>query len=223
MSTTPLPVYSFVVQDASSATYELDMMAPDVRAQKHFQSVWKRLAGGVEECHKLEKLAVPGWVGWKPWDWCQDKRPDYAPRQKFVAWCGSNLAGFLHVWPGFPSSHESGKQTLYVEHLAAAPGNQTTELWNRRYKHVGMALLAFAVLTSQGQNLDGRLSLHVSDASALSFYRKVDVMLGGGLFHPEKTGVVGPTPHAARSDTDLTYLETTFDGACRLLESYRRG
>ncbi len=52
----------------------------------------------------------------------------YEARQKVVAWCGANLVGFLNLWAGFPASHSPGKHVLYVEHLAAAPGNLESAL-----------------------------------------------------------------------------------------------
>jgi hypothetical protein len=56
----------------------------------------------------------------------------------------------------------------------------------------------------------------------LGFYRRLNSKIPGGLFHPERVGVTGPTPHGQRHDATLTYLETTLVGADRLLEDYRR-
>jgi 8-oxo-dGTP pyrophosphatase MutT (NUDIX family) len=52
-----------------------------------------------------------GWVAWRPWNWCDDKREAYALRKKLVAWCGSSLAGILNVWPRFPSVFQEGRHT----------------------------------------------------------------------------------------------------------------
>ena len=114
--------YCFVVEDAKGASFELDIMPSDHRAKQHFQSVWQRLSMAVEGMNKIETLVVPGWVAWQPWKWCDDKRVAYQPRQKFVAWCGSNQVGILNVWAGYESVHEPGKKTLYVEHVGAARG-----------------------------------------------------------------------------------------------------
>ena len=160
-------------------------------------------------------------MAWRPWKWCDDKREAYEPRQKFVAWCGSSLAGILNVWPRFPSVFEEGRHTLYIEHVAASPGNVKTELWDRRYTGIGQALLAFAVKLSHDGGLEGRLSLHVADAVALGFYRQLNQKLSGGLFYPERNGVTGPTPHGARDDPTMTYLEATQAGAMQLLGVYR--
>ena len=66
------------------------------------------------------------------------------------------------------------------------------------------------------------MSLHASDDLALSFYRHTNTKFGGDLFFPDRTGILGPTPHAARGDFTKTYFETTLAGADRLLEEYRR-
>jgi hypothetical protein len=118
-----------VVEDAKGDSFELDILPSDGRAKQHFQSVWQRLSLAVEGVHKIEKVALPGWAGWQPWKWCDDQRAAYQPRQKFVAWCGSNQVGILNVWAGFDSVHEPGKKTLYVEHVGATPGNLDTDLW----------------------------------------------------------------------------------------------
>jgi hypothetical protein len=78
------------------------------------------------------------------------------------------------------------------------------------------------VKLSREQQLEGRLSLHASDDVALAFYRHTNAKFGSALFFPERTGVLGPTPHAARGDSGKTYLETPLPGADRLLEEYRR-
>jgi hypothetical protein len=222
MSTASAPEYCFVVEDARGDSFEMEILPSDERAKKHFQSVWQRLSLAVEGLHKQESLPVPAWTNWQPWKWCEDKRVEYRPRRKYVAWCASNQVGLLNVWAGFPSKHEAGKQTLYIEHVGAAPGNQDTELWNRKYRYVGTALLAYAVKLSREQSFEGRISLHASDEDALSFYRRVAAKIAGGLFYPEQKDVLGPTPHAGRNDRSLTYLETTLAGADRLLEDYRR-
>jgi GNAT superfamily N-acetyltransferase len=221
MNPAAAPVHCFVVEDAGGTSYELDIARVADRAKQHLQSVWQRLSLAVETWGKIESLVVPGWTQWKPWKWCDDTRAAYQPRQQFVAWCGNTLAGILNVWPGFASVHEAGKDTLYVEHVGAAPGNLNAGLWDRRYRGVGQALMAYAVKLSQEQGFDGRLSLHAADDPALNFYRHLQAKLGGSLFHPERTGVIGPTPHGPASDGGRTYLEMKQTEAIRLLEVYR--
>ena len=89
------------------------------------------------------------------------------------------------------------------------------------YRGVGMNLLGYAILQSVGKGFDGRLSLHASNSDALGFYRAVEHKLNAPLFHPERTGILGPTPQAARGDSAKTYLETTESGARAWLEGYR--
>jgi hypothetical protein len=215
------PSYSFVVEDAKGDFFELDITAYDNRAKQHFQSVWQRLSLALDGVRKIETLTMPGWVGWQPWKWCEDRRPAYQPRQTFVAWCGDNQTGILNVWAGFDSVHAPGNKTLYVEHVGAAPGNLDTTLWNRRYRGVGQALMAYAVKVSSEQGFDGRVTLHAADATALGFYRHLHTKMGGNLFYPEQTGILGPTPHAVGGDAGRTFLEIKQTEAERLLEVYR--
>ncbi len=215
------PEYCFVVEDDKHNSFELEITLADDRAKKHFQSVWQRLSNAVDGLGKIEGITLPAWAEWTPWKWCEDNREAYQPRQKYVAWCGSNLVGILNVWLNFESSCDPGNRTLYVEHLAASPGNLTTELWNRRYSRVGHALLAYAVKLSQEQGTEGRVSLHASNAEALTFYEYLNQKLAGALFYPGKMGITGPTPQGSRSDPSKTYLETQPAGAKQLLEVYR--
>lgn len=130
--------------------------------------------------------------------------------------------GFLNVWPDCSCVHQADKKSLYIEHLAAAPGNIGTELWARRFRFVGAALLAYTILLSHLGGFEGRLSLHVGDEQALGFYRHLNtVRCGGNLFYPEQTGVPGPTPRGEH-ERGRTYLETKEDGANSWLEEYRR-
>ena len=215
--------YLFVViEEPSERAASLAVRVYDNDAKQHLQSVWKRLYNGLQGHHKICSRPAPGWTDWKPWDWCEEKKPGYEGRSKYMAWCGDIPVGFLNVWVDFPSAHQAGKMVLYLEHIAAAPGNQTTELWNRRFKAVGAALLAYAALLSHQRGFDGRLGLHVADTEALGFYRHIHGKCGQTLFHQESTGVAGPTPRGAH-DKGKTYLETTEAGALRWLEEYRHG
>ena len=214
--------YCFVIfEEVSGRSVELDVHAYDDGARQHFQSVWQRLYAGLQGHHKICDRPAPGWTTWKPWDWGEERKPGYEGRIKYAAWCGDVPVVFLNVWADFPSAHQPGKSVLYLEHLAAAPGNQSTELWNRRFKAVGAALFAYALLISHQRDFDGRLGLHVADADALDFYRHIHGKCEGPLFYAERTDVEGPTPRRAY-DIPKTYLETTEAGATRWLEESRR-
>lgn len=148
--------YCFVVvEEPSLRSAVLEIRAYDDVAKQHFQSVWQRLYAGLQGHHKTCQRPAPLWTSWKPWDWCEEKKPGYEGRSKYVAWCGDIPVGFLNVWTDFSSVHSPGNVVLYLEHIAAAPGNLTTELWNRRFKAVGSALFAYTVLLSHKCGFQG--------------------------------------------------------------------
>jgi hypothetical protein len=211
--------YQFVVENSAGQAVGIDFREHDDAAKQQYVGVWHKLAQAVQKHHQLTRSAVPGWTTWKPGEWCDQQR-GYEQRQKVVAWCGANLVGFLNVWPGFGAIHSPGKSVLYVEHMGAAPGNLTTELWLPRFQRVGGALLAYAIWLSGQRGYDGRLGLHVADEQALGFYQHVNkTYCGGALFHPERTGVPGPTPRG-KHDEAKAYLETTELGAAQWLKEY---
>jgi len=212
--------FEFVIQGTAEDWYRLDFRIYDEQAKPWFSSVWQRMVVALEAAHKQTETNMPEWAQWKPWDWCEKKRPGYEPRQTIVAWCGGQMAGFMNVWSGIPSQIDTGEMTLYIEHVAAAPWNQNTELWRRKYRQTGTAMLAYAIKMSQDQAMGGRVSLHASNDSALAFYRKVAENRTPELFYGEKSGVTGPTPHG-NLDVSKTYLETTPAGAINFLEDYR--
>lgn len=212
--------FEFVIQDDSLDWFRLDFRAYDADAKPWFSSVWQRTTAALDSAHKQTETDLPDWARWKPWDWCEKKRPGYEPRQTVVAWCGRQLVGFMNVWGDVPSQFDSSQDTLYIEHVAVAPWNLNTELWRRKYRQTGTALLAFAVKLSQDQGMGGCVSLHASNESALAFYRRVAENRTPALFYDEKTGVTGPTPHG-NHDVSKMYLETTSAGAINLLEDYR--
>jgi hypothetical protein len=214
--------YCFVaIEEATQRPVEMDVREYDDTAQKHFQSVWQRLYSGLQGHYKICERDAPAWVSWKPWDWCQEKKLGYEGRIKYTAWCGDIPVGFLNVWVDVPCLHTAGKNLLYLEHIASAPGNQTTELWGRRFKAVGAALFAYVVLLSHLRNFEGRIGLHIADEEAKGFYRRLNEKCGNNLFHPEQTGVAGPTPRGEH-DKSKTFLETQEAGAKAWLENYRR-
>jgi hypothetical protein len=213
--------YCFVVEDPDKNSVLLEVRPHDDAAKQRYLGVWQKMSQALQKRHQLVGTTVPEWTTWKPGEWC-DQRRGNENRQQLVAWCGDDLAGFLNVWPDHLSVFQTGKGVLYVEHLAAAPGNITTDLWVRRFGRVGETLFAYAVLVSHLRGFEGRLGLHVAEDTALKFYRRLHEKCEGRLFHPERNGVVGPTPHGAR-DPAKTYLETTEAGATDWLEEYRRG
>jgi hypothetical protein len=218
--------YCFVVEVASLdqtwRSVELEIREHDELAKSQYLGVWQKLCQALQKHHELGKgPPAPEWVAWKPGEWCDQKR-GYEPRLKFVASCGANQVGFLNCWPDVVSAVDPTKRVLYVEHLAAAPGNLDSELWRKRFRFVGQALLAYAVMLSRQRAFDGRLGLHVADERALGFYRHLSQKFcNGALFHPERIDVPGPTPRGEHERTK-TYLETNEAGANGWLERYRR-
>lgn len=221
---TSTPEYVFAVLDEKRRSFALTFSAADERAKGYFQSVWKRMSEAIKASQGTTG-AAPDWCKWSPWDWCLSSKPESSGREMVVAWCGDRMAGFLSLRPGFASQTAAGKQTLYIEHLGAFPGDIETATWGRRYRGVGMALLAYAIHASTLKGFEGLLSLHASNAEALMFYRavakKVKDAMALDLFHPERNGVVGPTPYGASSDPGKTYLETTVAGSSAWLGEYR--
>jgi hypothetical protein len=169
------------------------------------------------------KLAVPpvpppGWTGWNVHDWCT-KTKGVEDRLKYVAWDGDVIAGFLFLRPGFPSAVDPGRSLLYVEDLAAAPGNLRTDLWCRPLKYVGLALLAFAAVQSQERGFDGNLGLHAADTDALGWYDDLNAKRGGRLFRPPVNGINAPQPIGADA-ADKLFFETYTDGIAELAREY---
>ena len=181
--------------------------------------VWQRLHGAMENHHKACGRPAPGWTTWKPWDWCAENKHVYEQRIKYVAWAGDVPAGFLNVWDDVGSVYSVGKRLLYIEHVAAAPGNVATEIWGKRFEAVGSALFAFTALLSCQRGHEGRIGLHAADESALEFYRRLDAKCAGRMLYSEGKGIAGPTPRG-ELDRDKTYLETREEGARGWLENY---
>jgi len=186
----------------------------DEAADLWLKDVWDKMRQSISNYHKT-RGGTPGWVSWKPHEWSKAKIPG---RQKFVAWSGDVVAGFLFLRTEFYSEFDKSKQILYVENIATAPGNKRTNLWCRQLTHVGRALLAFAVLKSVEHGTSGLLGLHAADHEAYCWYTSLNQNQGGRLFHPEKTGVAAPQPHLAEH---RPYFETTESGCIEFLEGYR--
>src|SRR5262249_42603880 len=94
---------------ARERSVALEIRAYDADARQHFQSLWKRLYAALKDHHKFCGRAAPAWTAWSPWDWCEEKKPGYEGRVKYVAWCGDVPVGFLNVWDGFPCVHQAPK------------------------------------------------------------------------------------------------------------------
>src|SRR5262245_5326404 len=118
--------YCFVVEDTQGNSVLVEFRPHDDAAKQHYVGVWHKLSQAVQKHHQLAGgPAAPEWTAWKPGEWCDQQR-GYEKREKLVAWCGSHLIGFLNVWADFASIHQAGKRVLYIEHLAASPGDQRT-------------------------------------------------------------------------------------------------
>jgi hypothetical protein len=214
--------YCFVVENRKGESVLVEFHDHEETARQQYAKVWQKLSQAVQNHHSLAGgPPAPEWTAWKPGDWCNQQQ-GYENRLKLVAWCGSHLIGFLHLWPDFESIHQMGKRVLYLEHMGAAPGNMNTELWEQRYSGVGSALFAYSVLLSHLRGFEGRLGLHAANDSALGFYSRLHAECGNALFYSQQSGVSGPTPHSA-GDLSKPYLETREDGATHWLEEYRRG
>jgi hypothetical protein len=212
--------YCFVVLDDEGRSMVAQVARHDDRSRRYFRGVWHKMQQAFSTFHEIARVQpIPGWAGWKVHDWCDEAR-GCEDRQKFVAWCGDMMAGFLNLRPDFPSQGQPGQKVMYVEHMAAAPGNLHTPVWRRRVSHVGQMLLAYAVFQSKRQGFGGLLGLHAADGESLAYYRSLNTQRGGSVFLPERTGVGAPSNRA----TELTkvYLETTRPGADALLEDYHR-
>src|SRR5262245_25879800 len=208
--------YRFVALTANTRTADgrfeeravvLDIRAHDETATKYLAGVWHKMSQAVSKYHELagDDAGCPGWVSWKPHDWCKEQR-GVEDRLKFVAWNGSAMAGFLFLRPGFVSPHDPARRVMYVENVATVPGNHRTKIWCRQLRFVGLALLAFAVLQSKEDGFAGLLGLHAADDEALSYYRGMPDLLGGPVFLPEVAGVPGPPPRGGAAAT-RPYLE----------------
>jgi hypothetical protein len=225
MSTTPQPEYGFTAVDSHEQKVEIEFRPYDPAAGDYLEQVWQRMSQAVQSYHGLfPGVPAPGWANWRPWQWCERRR-GYENCQKHIGWCGDHLVGFLNIWPNCPSAVQEGKAVLYVEHLAASPGDIDTELWVRRYEGIGYALVVYAVFQSRQQGFQGRVGLHAADEGALGFYRYLsEKHCQGKLWHPERTGVLGPTPYASpEREGAKAYLESSEEDALAWLERHRRG
>jgi hypothetical protein len=117
-----------------SAKLDIRPFADD--ADKFLREIWGKMQMAAEKFHAANKEAIPGWATWKVHEWAT-KTKGCEDRQKYMAWHGSTIAGFINLRPGFPSQKTVGKEIIYVEHMAAAPGNQRTKILCRYLMLVG--------------------------------------------------------------------------------------
>ncbi|QDV55815.1 GNAT family N-acetyltransferase [Rosistilla oblonga] len=215
------PEFSLTIQNHDDGWLPIEVVPYAESHAPWFSGVWKRMADGLAKSHALVNSPPPGWIQWKPWSWVHETKPGYERRNTLVALANSQVVGFINVWPDSPSGIDPSRNTLYIEHVAACPWNLTSQLWQRKYRHIGPALLAYAQWHSQSCGNDGNLSLHAADAAALDFYRKLESGRPQPLFTHKQTGILGPTPHGHHVDRKLTYLEIIANGGLELLEDYR--
>jgi hypothetical protein len=214
------------VRDESTAAWiikeksaKLEIKPFDANADRYLREVWGKMQLAAEKFHAANGETIPGWAEWKVHDWAT-KTKGCEDRQKFMAWHGATVAGFINLRPAFPSQKVTGKGMVYVEHMAASPGNQRTKIWCRYLKHVGEALLAYAVFESKRQGFDGLIGLHAADEEARKYYTALNAGRSNLLFHPEMKDVPGVLPHG-ESAKNKSYFESTLEGANQLLEDYR--
>jgi|GEM_PF-3366042 len=195
----------------------LDFADADERSNRYLAKVWQKLAGALSNHHSLtdDDAHCPSWTKWKPLEWSQQNVP---ARQKFVAWYGEVLAGFVNLQPDFPSEYQSGTTIVYIEHLAAFPGYLTSQIWNRKLTYLGVPLVAFSVAQSKHQGFSGVVGLHV-DSAAMIFYNRLPAILGFPVFHPPRYDVSGPSPQRDKAKTQA-YLEMIPEAAVQILEAH---
>jgi hypothetical protein len=188
-------------------------------AYTYFKDVWHKLLLALKNYHKIYGTSAPGCVNWEPHDWSKATK-GVENRVKVTAWDGNAMVGFVNMRPAFSSPNHPQKKLMYVEHMAAAPGNLATDLWEKRLGYVGQALLAYAVLQSHQAGFEGLLGLHAADDEAEAYYEKLNSDFEGRLFLDKTLDIAAPFPTGDKARSK-PYLETTQAGALELLEAYR--
>lgn len=196
----------------------LEIVPADDKSDKYLAKVWDKLSQALRNHHDLadDAATCPAWTKWKPHEWAKQNCP---ARQRFAAWHDGVMAGFVNLQPGFDSPHEVNRKVMYLEHMAAFPGNQPSQIWKRRLLHVGIPLLAFAVCQSRDQGFHGALGLHVADG-ADGFYANLSGLLGFQVFRDAMYDISGPPPELHRSKPQK-YLEISPEAAIQILEAQR--
>jgi hypothetical protein len=201
-------------------TVELKFVEQDGLAFGYFKDIWQKMCLSVKNYYKIHGITheVPEWVAWQPYEWSTQKK-GVEDRIKLVAWEGRTMAGFLNLRPAFSSQFSPEAQVMYVEHMAAAPSNFKTYLWEKRLSYVGLALLAYASYESQNRGFKGLLGLHAADETALSYYQKVNADFDNNLFYEPVSDVPAPHPVGEKGRAK-PYFETRQSGATKLLDTY---
>lgn len=210
--------YRFVALDPRDDTrsVSLNIVASNERSVQQLRKVWLKMYTAMRGYHEtIDSAVAPGWVHWKPDEWCEDKR--VKDRRSFAAWAGDTLVGFLNIRPGYTSLSEPDEKLVYIEHISTAPGNLSTDVWGQRLMGVGTCLTAFAILQSVRDEYGGRIALHASDPMAARYYD--DLMKKHRLFLPPRTGIPG-TPEDKRAPQRF-YYESNPEHARTFLEGYR--
>ncbi len=110
------------------------------------------------------------------WDWRAHVRETTIVESEGCALAvDGDLQGLMIIaWAGHRSRDRSGKGLIYVEYLAVAPQNRRAMRNPTRYKHCGLALLAYARHRSDVLGFRGRLGLHsLADPHTEAFYRRI--------------------------------------------------
>lgn len=218
-------IYKFVVLPGNHkllpaenlTSYELRIEPQDEACHKMFSGVWGRMQAALTGfCKNLGQVDCPGWAGWDLSRWYTSKEP--SDRIKYAAWVGDSVVGILNVRPGFPSHFEPEEKLLYIEHVAASPGDIATPLWERRYSSIGTALMAYAILQSVNRGFKGRVGLHAADRAAADFYSNLHGKFSLFVADP-KIGVAG-TEQDKRA-AERPYFEVDPEAGLILLEDYR--
>jgi hypothetical protein len=202
--------------DPETPGVNLRISAMDEGAHTQLKGVWSKMYTALRNYHECKgSVEVPSWTSWNLSDWYQSKK--VTDRLKFAAWIGDVLVGFLNVRAGYPCHSEPGKCLLYIEHIATAPGNILQDIWGRRFKSVGTALVAYSILQSIERGYEGRIGLHAADDAAADYYVRLSDK--HRILLPPKTEIPGtPEDRQARLHP---YFESDPVRARLFLEGYR--
>lgn len=194
---------------------DLRIVAQDERSAEQFQKIWTKMYTALKGYHESTTTDAPGWTRWSPADWYKDRKT--VDRQKFAAWVGDVVVGFLNVRDAYPSQFDSGHKLLYIEHIATAPGNILQDIWGSRLKAVGTALIAYSIMQSIRLGHDGRIGLHAADKTAADYYEGLAEK--HKIWRNAKWGIAG-TPEDRRA-VSRPYYESDPGRARAFLEGYR--
>ena len=194
--------FIFSVQEVSTDLWvELKFQQFDPETVSYLKKIWFRLSQAYGKACQYQKKNPPDWVAWQPHNWAKEK---HSNRISIAAWANNTLAGFVNLRTEHCSPVDE-KVVVYLEHIAAFPGNMDSSIWNKRMKRVGGNLFAFALLQAKRWTHSARLGLHVVDESQ-GFYERLDSMKPG-IFASNLEGVEG----YQESCRSLKYIETNDD------------